>query len=188
MNNIKLPPTKDKRCGTMAGYQVHRRKKENSCVACKKANALYSALNYDKPKISVKSKKYYLLNKEKIKEKNSNYYYLNHEESKKRRLKNPEKRRENNHRYRANKLKNKTVPYTEQQVLEKYGTNCHICKLPINLKAPRQIGKIGWRKGLHIDHVKPISKDGSDSLRNVRPSHGLCNVKKHNFSSAKSVL
>jgi len=32
--------------------------------------------------------------------------------------------------------------------------------------------------GLHIDHVMPLSKGGPDTLENVRPAHGSCNVKK----------
>jgi 5-methylcytosine-specific restriction endonuclease McrA len=66
--------------------------------------------------------------------------------------------------------------YTENQVLDTYGSNCHICKDPIDLNAPRQSGRPGWQKGLHIDHIIPISKGGPDTLKNVRPAHGVCNV------------
>jgi 5-methylcytosine-specific restriction endonuclease McrA len=31
---------------------------------------------------------------------------------------------------------------------------------------------------LHIDHVYPLSKGGLDTLENVRPSHGKCNIVK----------
>jgi 5-methylcytosine-specific restriction endonuclease McrA len=70
--------------------------------------------------------------------------------------------------------------YTEQKVLEKYGYNCSICNLPIDLTAPRRTGKPGWENGLHIDHVVAISNGGPDTLANVRPAHGLCNLNKSN--------
>ena len=62
------------------------------------------------------------------------------------------------------------------QVLEVYGTDCHICKNPIDLDAPRKVGIPGWERALHIDHVHPLSKGGLDTIENVRPSHGKCNV------------
>jgi 5-methylcytosine-specific restriction endonuclease McrA len=74
--------------------------------------------------------------------------------------------------------RNNTNPgnYSDQDVLELYGLECYICKTPIDLNAPRQVGKIGWEKGLHIDHVYPLSKGGLDTLENVRPTHGRCNI------------
>ena len=70
-------------------------------------------------------------------------------------------------------------PYTVEQVLELYGKDCNICGLPIDLKAPRKIGQEGWRHALHIDHLIPLSKGGNDTLDNVRPVHGECNLRKH---------
>jgi 5-methylcytosine-specific restriction endonuclease McrA len=67
-------------------------------------------------------------------------------------------------------------PYTVREVLETYGTSCHICSEPINLEAPRQVGLSGWEKGLHLDHLIPLSKGGEDTLDNIRPSHGQCNI------------
>ena len=74
--------------------------------------------------------------------------------------------------------RNDTEPgnYSDKDVLEAYGLDCHICQTPIDLDAPRQVGKDGWEKGLHIDHVYPLSKGGLDTLENVRPAHGKCNV------------
>ena len=74
--------------------------------------------------------------------------------------------------------RNNTDPgnYSEAQVLLIYGPICHICQTPIDLSAPRKVGLPGWEKGLHIDHVYPLSKGGLDTLENVRPSHGQCNV------------
>jgi 5-methylcytosine-specific restriction endonuclease McrA len=74
--------------------------------------------------------------------------------------------------------RNNTAPgnYSDKDVLEAYGLECHICQITIDLNAPRQVGKTGWEKGLHIDHVYPLSKGGLDTLENVRPAHGKCNV------------
>jgi hypothetical protein len=74
--------------------------------------------------------------------------------------------------------RNNTEPgnYSEAQVLLTYGQTCHICQTPVDLNAPRQAGKPGWEKGLHIDHVYPLSRGGLDTIENVRPSHGQCNV------------
>jgi 5-methylcytosine-specific restriction endonuclease McrA len=72
----------------------------------------------------------------------------------------------------------KQEPYTYKQVLETYGKTCHLCNKEIDLKAPRQVGKKGWEQGLHIDHIIPLSKGGDDTLQNVKPSHGQCNIVK----------
>jgi 5-methylcytosine-specific restriction endonuclease McrA len=68
--------------------------------------------------------------------------------------------------------------YTQAQVISTYGVNCHICGLEIDFSVPRQVGKAGWEKGFHIDHLIPISKGGPDTLENVRPAHGRCNINK----------
>jgi len=39
--------------------------------------------------------------------------------------------------------------------------------------------------GLQIDHVIPIVKGGPDTLNNVRPAHGLCNIKKKDKTEGK---
>jgi 5-methylcytosine-specific restriction endonuclease McrA len=74
-------------------------------------------------------------------------------------------------------LNNHTI--LEKDILNRYGTTCHICKQPIDLNAPRQTGKLGWEKGLHIDHVIPLSRGGDNTIENVRPSHGYCNITKN---------
>ena len=74
--------------------------------------------------------------------------------------------------------RNNTEPgnYSDADVLSTYGLDCHICQIPIDLNAPRRVGRDGWEKGLHIDHVYPLSKGGLDILENVRPAHGKCNI------------
>jgi 5-methylcytosine-specific restriction endonuclease McrA len=77
---------------------------------------------------------------------------------------------------RGRRYKGEVGLYSDIQVVEMYGARCHICNGPIDLDAPRQCGKSGWEKSLHIDHVFPLSKGGLDTIENVRPSHGQCNI------------
>lgn len=109
----------------------------------------------------------YLKNKEKVKIYGAKYH-----------AEHPEKKRESSRRKRARKLGNGHSPYTEAQVLERYGTDCHLCHLPIDLTAPRKTGVKGWEMGLHIEHKIALANGGRDDLENAFPSHGLCNLQK----------
>jgi len=91
---------------------------------------------------------------------------------------NPESKRRSANKRRAKVMANRHELYTEHQVIQKYGTDCHLCQLPIDFDAPRRVGRNGWENGLHIEHLVPIDKGGPDILDNVRPSHGLCNLRK----------
>ena len=142
----------------------------------------------NKEKIKEYQKEYKQKNKEKInkqqKEYNKEYYQNNKEQIKESQKEyhqnNPHKTREKDRKRRALKRANIHKPYTEDQVLKLYGKDCHICKKPVNLLANRSPGAPGWEQGLHIDHVIPLSKGGPDSLNNVKPAHGLCNLQKNN--------
>ena len=126
-----------------------------------------------KEKQKERTSKWYVKNKDKSLENGRAWKKLNLERAR-------ELDRMKSHKRRALKLNNGHFPYTEQQVLETYGTDCNICNLPIDLNAARQVGKPGWENGLHIDHLLPISKGGPDILSNVRATHGLCNITKNN--------
>jgi hypothetical protein len=89
-----------------------------------------------------------------------------------------DKVRETSRKRRASKRNNGFEKYTETQVLELYGTTCYLCNTPIDMSASRRCGDPGWEKGLHIEHVIDIALGGPDTLQNVRPSHGLCNLTK----------
>jgi 5-methylcytosine-specific restriction endonuclease McrA len=136
--------------GTRSGYDWHRRdQKELPCTECREAEAAY----WRRMRIDRKD--------------------IIRANNKRRRFNNPGAERAN--RKRALKFGVSTEWYSPQQVLDLYGIDCHICNGPIDLNAPRQCGKPGWEKGLQIDHVMPLSKGGTDTLDNVRPSHGYCN-------------
>lgn len=137
--------------GTRSGYDWHRRDKhETPCEPCSEAERVYWRLQR-------------VIRKETI-----------NENSRLRRIK-------NKHTYisRRNRARRNNVDYgyyTDQDVLDTYGTNCHICNEAIDFEAPRQCGRPGWELGFHVDHVHPISKGGVDTLENVRPAHGKCNI------------
>ena len=151
---------------------------------CKPCCLKYYEANREKHLERVKQ--YQKANREEVLKYKKQYREANREELnrelRERRALNPEKFRESarktNHKRRALKLSNGHSPYTEAEVLVAYGTACHICGLEIDFNASRQCGVEGWENGLHIDHVQPISKGGPDTLENVRPAHGVCNVKK----------
>lgn len=140
----------------------------------------------NRDKLKTAAKVYRLHNKDRLKqieklwrEKNSDRVRL---VSKNYRNKNLEKirLRDNRawHRRKARKLGNGFEQYSVNKVLAKYGTICHICNQQIDLSAARKAGLPGWEKGLQLDHLIPLSKGGPDTLDNVRPSHGKCNLVK----------
>ena len=141
------------------------------CKLCTSAyNAAYHRANPEKSRQT--SKKYDKMNRDKKKVHKDKYNKNN-----------PEKvkgwSRRKNRKREALKKNNGHSPYSEKQVLDTYGTDCHLCQTPIDLSASRQVGKPGWKLALHIDHFIPISKGGPDTLENVRPSHGRCNIVKN---------
>jgi hypothetical protein len=148
----------------------------------KKASKIYRDSNKDK--LKAKAKIYNAANSEKQKAKSKAWHLANLEKAKADakawNLAHPGYSAAANRKRDALIKNNGHSAYTEQQVLETYGIDCNICNLPIDLNTARQIGKPGWQNGLHIDHLIPISKGGPDTLENVRPTHGLCNITKNN--------
>lgn len=133
-------------------------------------------------------KKYRLNNPEVFSRKNKKYYEKNkvklNAKNKVWKQENPERNSELNRRKervrRARKFENGQEHYAETAMLELYGTVCHLCESAIDMAAPRKVGTPGWELGLHVDHVIPLSKGGPDTLENVRPAHGKCNLQKQN--------
>jgi 5-methylcytosine-specific restriction endonuclease McrA len=153
--------------GTLSGYAAHYYYKDlPPCEPCKEANRQKTKAFH------AKNPGYHKQKWKEFKEKNPNYKKDYHKQK-------PEQSRQDARRRRARKRDVESGPYTEQQVLDMYGTDCHLCLEPIDLDAPRTQGKgEGWERGLHIDHLVPISKGGSNTIDNVRPAHGLCNLQK----------
>ena len=60
-------------------------------------------------------------------------------------------------------------------VLAYYGPTCHLCGKTIDttLRNPHRMAYV-------IDHVVPLSKNGTNALDNLRPSHRFCNGSKNN--------
>lgn len=153
------------------------------CKECNVARVLEWRAN-NKEKYNLKQKEYSKVNnkkrtrswekqnKDKIKEQKRRWVLKNKEKVN-------QKARETDRKRRAQKQANGFIKYSEQEVLSLYGENCSICNIKIDLKASRKVGKPGWEKGLHIDHVIPISLGGPDTIENVRPAHGKCNLVKH---------
>jgi len=183
-------------CGTMAGYKMHRNHLTPICddcrTACRETKRAWRLTNPEKSK--QENKEGHIKRKEKVLERNRLFrknnpeyvksyqdkYRAEHKEEREEyRLNNLEKFRSYARKRKAWKLNNGHEPYLEQQVLELYGTDCHICQEPIDLEVSRKVGVGEWKLGLHIDHLIPLAKGGSDTLENVRPSHANCNLLKN---------
>ena len=136
----------------------------------------------DKAREKERKRKYWIKNREKLLAQNKKYTKANPEVARRKQrkywAKHPEKAQLFNRQRRARVNKVKHIPYTKEDVLKMYGNDCHICGTPIDLKAPRRAGRKGWEHGLHLDHLIPISKGGPDTIDNIRPAHGVCNLKK----------
>jgi 5-methylcytosine-specific restriction endonuclease McrA len=83
---------------------------------------------------------------------------------------------------RAAKREQPQDSYTTKMIIEMWGTVCHICGNEIDMNAARRPGRKGWEQGLHLDHLVPIGNGGSDTMGNVKPAHGLCNLQKARFA------
>jgi 5-methylcytosine-specific restriction endonuclease McrA len=177
-------------CGTRSAYNRHLRNKEKACELCLDANRKHTKkirLLFPE-KIAERKKQYQQENKDKL-----NLYSRNRYASIPEKIRTAKKRayyqkiksryqeinRASARKRRTLKFNNEVDIYTEQDILRIYGDICYLCNTKINLKANRKIGQENWQNGLHIDHLIPISKNGSDTIDNVRPTHALCNVKKH---------
>ena len=125
---------------------------------------------------------YYIKNKERILRVNKEYRDKNKEKEKQRHRRwtnnNRDKKRAAWRRREAIKRGSQIEKYTENEVIQKYGTICYLCNKPIDMFATRRCGEPGWEKGLHIEHVVDLALGGPDTLANVRPSHALCNLTK----------
>ena len=169
-------------CGTKAGYYKHLRNKEPKCQPCKDALAAHRREYYKKNAkvIYERTREWAKRNPDKVKEYSRKNNKKNYWRRKPRTR--TDKTRANdvvrNSRYRARKRRVESESFTVEQVLKKYGTDCYLCWKPIDLNAPKSSAHPGWEMGLHLDHWIPVSKGGPNTLDNIRPLHGICNIKK----------
>ena len=189
----------DDRCGTYAGYLAHNKRKDKMCNPCFMAQQEYKRWHGVAYRESVKiaHRKWYENNLEKVKIDQAVWRAKNPDKVKKSEMKsrarnketylayqrkwakdNPEIARIKSRKRRAVRNRVDAEPYTTEEVLALYGTDCHLCGLPIDLEAPRHVGYKGWENGLHLDHDTPISLGGADTISNVKPAHGRCNLAK----------
>ena len=171
-------------CGTNSGYQIHFKNKEKFCIPCKEAHSLYRRTQYLKNKTR-EQELHNLWKMSNFKKMNSyrNKWRENNrdkarESDKNWRLNNPEYGVLKEGRRRAQKNSTTVEHFTEQQVLDLYGTVCYLCNEEIDMNAPRRTNRQGWEKGLHLDHVLPLALGGGHTLDNLRPTHGICNTRK----------
>ena len=157
--------TKSK-CGTNSGYSSHYYYKNlPPCNPCKKARKEYL-------------EKYHEQNPTKRTTRWLDYKRRNPDYKKDYHKANPEQSRQDARRRRARVRGVESQPYAEAEVFDLYGFSCHLCGDLIDLNAPRMQGTDGWEKGLHLDHLVPISVGGSNTIDNIRPAHALCNLQK----------
>ena len=148
---------KEINCGTHGGYQTHKKRGETPCDDCRLAHNAYK-------------QNWKLENPEKVKASRDKHYNAY-----------PDRAIARTRKRKSLKLNVLTEEYSASDVLDRYGTDCHICHDPIDLDAPRYQGHVNWQLGLQIDHVIPLSKGGEDVMDNVRPAHGICNIRKRDY-------
>jgi hypothetical protein len=194
-------------CGTIASYRRHKAKKETPCELCvegmreysRKKKAEYRSENIEwfrrinrdsvrkrtlegkiptskeraetyakRPDLQEKARKRSAEWKEKNprKAKRSNHFNYIH---------NKEKYANHDRARRARKYGVNHHAYNLSQVVERYGLECWVCHTDIDLSLPRTGHKT---MGLHLDHLIPLIKGGHDKLGNIRPTHGVCNLRK----------
>jgi hypothetical protein len=145
-------------------YNAYQAEKQSS-PAYKEKRAKRLASKRDS--INARQRAYYAANREKW-----NEYYKAWDRA------HPDQALARVHKRRARKLMNGSEPYTRADVLDKYGSICYICNEEIDLTVSGKVGSDGWERGLHLEHVISLASGGEDTLENVRPSHGKCNLDK----------
>jgi 5-methylcytosine-specific restriction endonuclease McrA len=175
--------------GNMKGYRQHYKRKQSPCQPCKDARAAHMRqYRKDNPEIMKASNKrrWERADKELARLSALAWRHNNrdHANAYQRNLRKDNPRFLELHnatsRRRRARIRNQGFEFfTETDVLNAYGSDCHLCSKAIDLNAPRHaMFGTNWENGLHIDHIVPIAKGGPDILDNVRPAHAFCNLSK----------
>jgi hypothetical protein len=166
--SLRKDSTPDDRCGSYAGFNAHCTRKEKPCEDCASACRAYQLKNHarflemKRVRVAANAERFANANRQ---------WKLENKGSVARNAQKYGRQR------RARIKSNPSTPYTVSEVLETYGSDCHLCGNPIDLKAPRwPRAGTNWELGLNIDHYIPIALGGIDSLENVRPAHVSCNM------------
>lgn len=123
-----------------------------------------------------RNRRYHALNADKVAELNRRWRAANrerhHELTKKWYRENPERAaeiwRDKSGRRREQIKSTRTGPIDYQRLLEESQMICYLC----NESLPGEGGLIHW------DHVIPLSRGGTHTQDNIRPTHEPCNLKK----------
>ena len=163
---VTKPPILRDKCGSGAGFKAHERQGEHPCDSCRlEINRIVRERNAKIKELRAwKSREYRAKNLSHVRAVDKLW-----------RDTNPEKRKAKDFTRYARKKNSPVIErLLRQSVLDKWGTNCHICGEAIDLKANRQTNP----KGLHLDHVIALKNGGHHTLENVKPSHVFCNLSK----------
>jgi len=151
--------TVKKRLASKDGY------KSQCKECCKQVNAEYRANNLDKELL--RSKNYYVKNKEKIDEQHKNYnetHKFENLERQRRYLKaNPEKCKDYVNKRRARLVSNGVYLLLKKELKKIYSSPCFYC---------------GSFDLIEADHVIPLSRGGTHSIGNLVPACQKCNRSK----------
>lgn len=156
-------------CGSETAYRYHYDRGEKPCDLCRSARAERRRADYIARHgfYRDQARRNYDRNRDKILAVTKEYH-----------RKNPDVMQRTKNRRRAAQYATRSERYTERMAIDAHGTMCHICGEEIDMAAKRHPGDPGWERGLHLDHVIPLRSGGTDTLDNIRPAHGLCNLRK----------
>ena len=163
-----LPSVIRTKCGTSAGYKAHEMYGELTCNPCRLAiNETVRLRNQPIKELrALRSREYRASNLEHVRGVELDW-----------RTRNPDKRRSKDmKRYALKKGAIVLETITVMDVINTWGTKCHICKKEIDLNLPRHVKDSPW--GFHMEHLISLFKGGQHTISNVRPSHGICNLRK----------
>ena len=155
-----------KRQKRLANIEEHRERDRQRYPQRREQQLEYMREYYPKHRdhFAAKRREYYVNNVDAIKEMNRRWKEAN-----------PDRVRRNQRvgtrSYRARKSEVLTVPFTAEQLDQRFAYYGYRCYLQLD-------GCTGGAD--HADHVKPVSKGGPHMLSNLRPACAHCNTSKNN--------